>query len=359
MGTIPQKLTTVPLDNESLLEEQVCQDISILNADWLLIGRQVRTGFDKLIDLLALDANGSVIIIELKRDKTPREVVAQTIDYASWVVTLKPEQLVEIYQGFIIKHSAQLNGIERPASLDLAFDEKFGLPLADVSLNESHQMVVVATELDASTERIINYLNDYANLPINAVFFSAFADGESQYLSRAWMIDPGETQERAVSQGAKEPWNREFYVSFGHDGKDRHWQDAAKYGYIAGGGGTWYSQTLDKLNEGDRVWVNIPKTGYVGVGTVTGEKCRAEQYRFDNHSNQTLLELNTQGDYSSLPGRADDTAEYLVPVEWKYTVQGDQAFWETGLFGNQNTVCRPLTPKWRHTVDRLKQVWKV
>lgn len=203
MGTIPQKLTTVPLDNESLLEEQVCQDISILNADWLLIGRQVRTGFDKLIDLLALDANGSVIIIELKRDKTPREVVAQTIDYASWVVTLKPEQLVEIYQGFIIKHSAQLNGIERPASLDLAFDEKFGLPLADVSLNESHQMVVVATELDASTERIINYLNDYANLPINAVFFSAFADGESQYLSRAWMIDPGETQERAVSQGAK------------------------------------------------------------------------------------------------------------------------------------------------------------
>ncbi|WP_257294922.1 hypothetical protein [Endozoicomonas sp. YOMI1] len=30
MGTIPQKLTTVPLDNESLLEEQVCQDISIL-----------------------------------------------------------------------------------------------------------------------------------------------------------------------------------------------------------------------------------------------------------------------------------------------------------------------------------------
>lgn len=107
------------------------------------------------------------------------------------------------------------------------------------------------------------------------------------------------------------------------------------------------------------MWVNIPKTGYVGVGTVTGEKCRAEQYRFDNHSNQTLLELNTQGDYSSLPGRADDTAEYLVPVEWKYTVQGDQAFWETGLFGNQNTVCRPLTPKWRHTVDRLKQVWKV
>nr|WP_281430418.1 hypothetical protein [Salinicola acroporae] len=64
------------------------QDVSILNRDWLLIGRQVRTAFDKLIDLLAIDANGTVIIIELKRDKTPREVVAQTIDYASWIAGL-------------------------------------------------------------------------------------------------------------------------------------------------------------------------------------------------------------------------------------------------------------------------------
>lgn len=87
MGSTPQKLTTVPLDNENLPEEQVFQDMSILNPDWLLIGRQVRTAFDKKIDLLALDASGSVIIIELKRDKTPRDVVAQAIDYASWLLS--------------------------------------------------------------------------------------------------------------------------------------------------------------------------------------------------------------------------------------------------------------------------------
>ncbi len=27
---------------------------------------------------------------------------------------------------------------------------------------------------------------------------------------------------------------------------------------------------------------------------------------------------------------------------------------EVGVFGNQNTVCQPTTPKWRHTVERLK-----
>lgn len=30
-----------------------------------------------------------------------------------------------------------------------------------------------------------------------------------------------------------------------------------------------------------------------------------------------------------------------------------------GLFGNQNTVCKPTTPKWSHIIERLKQVWEI
>ena len=43
-----------------------------------------------------------------------------------------------------------------------------------------------------------------------------------------------------------------------------------------------------------------------------------------------------------------------MPVEWLQIVPLDQAVQEVGLFGNQNTVCKPTTPKWRHTIDRLK-----
>ncbi|CCQ12022.1 hypothetical protein PALB_29230 [Pseudoalteromonas luteoviolacea B = ATCC 29581] len=83
IGEKPTKLKTITLESEQQLEDQIVADISILNTNWLLIGRQVRTDFDKYIDLLAIDASGSVIIIELKRDKTPRDVVAQALDYAS------------------------------------------------------------------------------------------------------------------------------------------------------------------------------------------------------------------------------------------------------------------------------------
>jgi hypothetical protein len=32
----------------------------------------------------------------------------------------------------------------------------------------------------------------------------------------------------------------------------------------------------------------------------------------------------------------------------------DKGVQEVGLFGNQNPVCKPTTPKWRHTIERLK-----
>ena len=55
----------------------------------------------------------------------------------------------------------------------------------------------------------------------------------------------------------------------------------------------------------------------------------------------------------------DDEAEYLVPVRWIHTVPREDAFSGVGLFGNQNTVCEPTTPKRSHTLDRLKRVWRI
>lgn len=225
-------------------------------------------------------------------------------------------------------------------------------------LNENHQLVVVATRLDASSERIINYLNEHAQLSINVMFFAAFEDGGNRYLSRAWMIDPDEPTQPIASKTKKEPWNGEFYASFGDN---RPWELARRYGFIAGGGATWYSKTLAMLSEGDRVWINIPKTGYVGVGVVMGDRCRADEYRFDTEQGRrTLLEMASEKDYPHLyKSDEDEEAEYLVPVRWLYTLSLDDAFSEVGLFGNQNTVCKPTTPKWSHTVERLKQVWQL
>lgn len=347
VGAKPERLQSAMLESEKALEDMINADISILSDRWMIVGRQVATSFGGYIDLLAIDADGSLILIELKKHKTPREVVAQAIDYASWVKKLQPEKIADIYS----KYS---NG----GSLDQAYAEKFGSKLEEDDLNQTHQMLVVAAELDPSTERIVSYLSDM-DIPINVLFFKVFKDGENIYLSRTWMIDPGETQEKASSNtGSKAPWNGEYYVSFGHD-MGRDWNDAKEYGFISAGGGTWYSKTLFMLNEGDRVWANIPKTGYVGVGVVKGPAVHVRDFKVETSDGPKSLLDVSNASYHREYINDEEKAEYIVPVDWVKAVPLDQAVSEVGFFGNQNSVARPTASKWSHTVERLKKRWNI
>src|SRR4026208_1717800 len=60
----------------------------IENGSLLLIGRQVTTNLSSFIDLLAIDRQGDLVVVELKRNRTPRETLAQALEYASFVEKL-------------------------------------------------------------------------------------------------------------------------------------------------------------------------------------------------------------------------------------------------------------------------------
>ena len=83
-GAGPHKLVSSPLDFEQRLEDMLSEDPSMSGMDLLILGRQVPTSHGGYIDLLALDADGRAHVLELKRDRTPRYVVAQALDYGSW-----------------------------------------------------------------------------------------------------------------------------------------------------------------------------------------------------------------------------------------------------------------------------------
>lgn len=349
VGEKPVALAAGKLVSENKLEEMIVADPSILSSEWMLIGRQVSTSHGGRIDLLAIAPDGSLVLIELKRDRTPREVIAQALDYASWVGELEAGDIARIYAGF-----------SGGGALDQDFHARFGGTLDEENLNDSHQIIVVASELDASTERIVNYLSA-RDIAINVVFFRIFEHRSTQFLSRAWMIDPGETQVNVASApGAKrdkEPWNGEYYVSFGDS--SRSWEDARRYGFISAGGGSWYSQTLKLLSPGDRIWVKIPKTGYVGVGRVIASVVSAKEFTVDTSGGpRPALDVLEFRDVYRKYADDPDKSEYFVRVVWLDTVSDENAVGEVGLFGNQNTVCQPRTPKWRHTVDRLKRYFR-
>ncbi len=111
-----------------------------------------------------MDYSGDLIVVELKRDMTPREVTAQAIDYASCMAELKLEEVAELYSRY--------SGDTK--SLNEAYESKYHVELNDESLNCNVRMVIVASQMDTSTERIIKYLREKYGVPINILFFDVY-----------------------------------------------------------------------------------------------------------------------------------------------------------------------------------------
>ena len=278
-------LEAASLNDEKELELLLRDNIEILSKDWLVISNQVKTKAGKLIDILCMDHDGDMVVVELKKDLTPREVTAQVIDYAASVSKMTVEEIAQLYLSFTA-------GSE---TLNDAFLKKFKAELDESSVNQKVKMVIVAAKMDDGTERIIRFLRDTYQVDINILFFHVFQCGGERLISRAWFE---EDLEEAVPAEAvnKGPWNGEYYVSFGEDEGQRRWDDARKYGFISAGGGPWYTKTLNLLSPGDRVWVNIPHTGYVGVGVVTDTVLQAKDAVFDHENTQTpMKELPLHG----------------------------------------------------------------
>ena len=142
------------LEYERHLQNIVADDVSVIGPRLTVIGREVGTPVGSRIDILAIDSDGNLTIVELKRDRTPREVVAQILDYGSWIRRLTAEDIGSIY----IDYQARFLNQPTPSGIDDALIAKFGS--APEELNSSHQLIIVAAEIDPATERIVSYLQE-------------------------------------------------------------------------------------------------------------------------------------------------------------------------------------------------------
>lgn len=324
------------LDNEDRLEEWIAHDVSLLGLNVLVIGRQVRTPSGGRIDLLAIDQLGDIVILELKRDRTPREVVAQALDYASWVAGLLPMQVEEIAQDYLKKPLTEV------------FQEKFGTSFPEV-VNNDHRIVIVASELDDSSERIVQYLSTRHSLNINVVFFTCFRQGKKELVGRAWLIDPEEAELRSE---VRRSWSGFWFVNVG-DGEHRNWEDCKKYGFLAAGWRPWTDQ-LGKLTPGSKVFAYMKGLGYVGFGTVVLEACPAKDFTPAGHK-KPLLDSALSADMGH--NRNDpNKCEWVVGVKWHKAFPRDQAKTFSGAFANPNIVCKLRD---QQTLDFLRREFNV
>ena len=131
---------------------------------------QVRTSFGGALDPLCMDGEGNLVVVELKRGQTPRDVTSQALEYSSWVKDLEFDEIKGIADSY-----PGLSG-----TLETAFREKFGSELPD-ELNQGHRCLIVAESVDASTDRIVRYLAEMG-VPINVATVQHFEDANGREL---------------------------------------------------------------------------------------------------------------------------------------------------------------------------------
>ena len=325
------------LDYEKKIETWVAEDLTLVGVDGFVIGRQVATDHGKFIDILAMDEDGNLFIVELKKDRSPRDIVAQVLDYASWVGLLKTGDVYDLARSF---------------GLDLAkaYRDKFGSSTPQ-TLNAAHQMVVVASELDEGTERIIDYLAEVYDVGINAAFFNVFEADGREWLTTDSLFDQEKVKDRAVKK-VRAPWSGYYYLNGGTE-EDRPWEDMRRHGFFAAGGKQFFTRRLDQLSVGDKVFYYQKKNGYLGYGLITSGKTAASDYVLP--TGERLVEALPK---AYLTDNADDpdNCTYVVGVDWRSAVDGRNAKTRAGIFANSNVVCKI---RHRETVDFLLEQFDV
>jgi hypothetical protein len=174
-----EELEKIPLDMEKAIENWIMKDIKILSENLIIIGNQIQTSPGGIIDVLCMDQNGDIVIVELKRDKTPRDVTSQVLDYASWVNDLTAEEILDLCK-------------QKYGSID-KFKEEFEKRFEELpdSINENHRMIIVGSLIDSTTERIVKYLSEKHNIDINIATFNFFKSRDDQrFLARVFMVEP-------------------------------------------------------------------------------------------------------------------------------------------------------------------------
>jgi hypothetical protein len=180
------------------LEQWIKTNSEILGKDIVIIGEQVNTKSGP-VDFLGIDSNGNPVVIELKRDKLPRESLAQAIDYASDISTWEIEKYREICSKYTSK------------TLEDYLSENIeGKEIEEFVISQSIRILLVGFSIEEPLSRMIEWLSNTYNISINAIILNYIKTNSGDELLSKTVIIPEEIdQEKAnkkfVIQMSNEP----------------------------------------------------------------------------------------------------------------------------------------------------------
>ncbi|WP_160910119.1 endonuclease NucS domain-containing protein [Pontibacillus yanchengensis] len=137
------------------IEEWIRKNPEVLQEELLIIGHEYdKFEVNERLDLLGLDQDGSLVIIEVKRDHTGAHVDIQALKYASYCSTLSPNDVIAIYEEYIQLHGLEVNATEEMmAFLNVEVESEL-----HNMVNMNQRIIVVANEIDRRVLSVCTWL---------------------------------------------------------------------------------------------------------------------------------------------------------------------------------------------------------
>lgn len=315
------------------IQEWIEKMPSILGEELLVIGKEVILSSGKRLDLLCIDKQSSLVIIELKRDDSGSAVEWQAIKYASYCSNYLPS---DIYQ----QYSAYKDKTEYEAQQEI---EEF-IEVDIENLNKSQRIILVSKEFNSEVISAVLWLREYG-LNMQCTRLSPYLDSDRELFINPETIIPlpeardyiekKEVKQR-VSMSQRPDWTGYWFVNVG-EGPHRTWEDNTKYGFIGAGQGKRYSSALKRLKVGDKIYAYMKGLGYVGFGEVIQTARMIKDFLVGD---SPLLELELKAEMPEENMENEELSEWVVGINWKKVVNSNGAKTFTGVFANQNVVCK-------------------
>ncbi len=176
--TGPERLQSSAIGLESNLQNSVETDPALLQTGLTIVGREFQVTGGR-IDLLGIDPQGRWVVVEFKSGNLDRVTIAQALDYASCISSMRFAELSERVEAYL---RARHGTGARPLAALLGERQAGEEPSSE---SRDVAIFVVGTGLAPGLERMVQFLSTTYNLPISIVLYEVFGiSGGDRILAR-------------------------------------------------------------------------------------------------------------------------------------------------------------------------------
>ncbi|MFB5166704.1 hypothetical protein V2P11_13090 [Parageobacillus toebii] len=180
------------------IEEWIRKNPEVLGEDLLIIGHEYdKFEVNERLDLLALDKQGNLVIIELKRDTTGGSVDFQALKYASYCARLNPQDVLDIYSEYIQKHHLNVDAKEElMAFLEVENEEEL-----NAILNTNQRIIIVGREIDKRVLSVCTWLYENS-IDIKCITIKPYKLDDQIIMDIRQILPPDKLEDYYISKKA-------------------------------------------------------------------------------------------------------------------------------------------------------------